>query len=139
MPNNYTASIELFRKNYKDSSGIQSIKFKEQGVNYLAAFAPFEPNTDGLRWILTTYAPKNAFLKDIRSTEKRNILIALFILLLSMVIGWLLATRAWKPVENWRDQAITDQLTGVLTATIFLPSGSVYMNVQLVKRMKYFL
>jgi len=47
----------------------------------------------------------------IRENEKRNIYIALSILGISMLLGWLFGRNAWRPVENLKDRADRDQLT----------------------------
>jgi len=106
-------AVAIFFNEYDAQGKARGVKFNFGNTRYLAAFVPFKVNAEGPEWILVTYAPEHTFLKKIRQTEKTNISIAVCILLLSISIGWVLATRTWKPVEGWLDQAITDQLTGL--------------------------
>ncbi len=108
-----SAAVSRFTSHSVDKPRQQSAAFTKNGVDYLAAFLPLDLGYGSLEWVLVTYAEENDFLQQIRHTEKLNILIGLFILMLSMFIGWILATRAWKPVADWHERAITDQLTGV--------------------------
>lgn len=103
----------IFFEQYNDEEQVGGVKFKVDDTPYIAAFIPFAFEHVSPDWVLATYAPEDTFLKKIRETEQANIMIALVILFLSILIGWVLATRAWRPVEFWHDQAITDQLTGV--------------------------
>jgi diguanylate cyclase (GGDEF)-like protein len=84
--------------------------FDSNGEQYIAAYMPLE-FPDGRQWVVGAYATKNSFLTKIRDNERKNIITACIILVFSMLIGWALTGRAWRPVEKLQDQANKDPLT----------------------------
>lgn len=77
-----------------------------------------------LNWIIAGYVPEKDFLTEIRLGENRNILIALLILAISLVIGWVLIRRTWQPFEKFFHDVITDQLTGLFNRRFLENIGS---------------
>ena len=110
--------------NSKDKKPTKTIKLRHNNTDYLVAFTPFRLSNNGPEWILATYISENAFLQKFKETEKHNIFIASIILFISIIIAWLLATRAWKPIDSWLNQAITDQLTGTFNRHYLFNIGS---------------
>ena len=97
---------------------------KDMGLeSYAIRYEPFLLN-EGPEWVIGAYAPENTFLSKIRSGENRNALIALFVLSLSLIIGWLLIKRTWQPFERFFHDVITDQLTGLFNRRFLENVGS---------------
>lgn len=117
------AVASIYSKQHRRDGVVSGIKFDFDDTSYLASFYPFRLHQQEKQWVLATYAKEHTFLQKIRYTEKTNLLIAFFILLLSICVGWILATKTWKPIENLQDQAITDQLTGVYNRHYLFTQG----------------
>lgn len=84
--------------------------FRLRGTQYLVDHEPLKL-AGGQTWMVATYAAEDNFLQAIRQNERRNILLALGVLLFSMLVGWRLAGSVWTPVAELHDQANRDQLT----------------------------
>jgi diguanylate cyclase (GGDEF)-like protein len=121
----------------KTGSSVFSDSFKHGGVSYTVRYEPFKLQ-DGAEWIMTAYAPEDEFLATIRTGENRNILIALLILAISLVIGWLLIRRAWQPFERFFHDVITDQLTGLFNRRFLENIGS-RMYIRLLRNQHEFI
>ncbi|MGH1486757.1 MAG: sensor domain-containing diguanylate cyclase [Cellvibrionaceae bacterium] len=112
----------LQNSSQEDTSSFFS-RFSHSNENYVIRYEPFLLN-EGPEWIIGAYAPKNTFLSKIRSGENRNALIALLILALSLLIGWVLIKRTWQPFERFFHDVITDQLTGLFNRRFLENVGS---------------
>jgi diguanylate cyclase (GGDEF)-like protein len=106
----------------EDASSFFS-EFSYGKESYAIRYEPFLLN-EGPEWVIGAYAPENTFLSKIRSGENRNALIALFVLSLSLIIGWLLIKRTWQPFERFFHDVITDQLTGLFNRRFLENVGS---------------
>jgi len=93
-------------------SSVYHLNYAFEGKKNIAVFLPFELS-ESRRWVIGTYAPENDFVHTLREGEYKSLLIACVVLLVSMLVGWILATRTWQPVADLRTKAITDQLTGI--------------------------
>ncbi len=100
-----------------------SSKFVHEGSNYAIRYEPFLLK-GGPEWVIGAYAPQNTFLSKIRAGETRNTMIALGILILSLLVGWVLITKAWRPFEHFFHDVITDQLTGLFNRRFLENVGS---------------
>ena len=101
----------------------QGNRIDHDGKTYIFEYESFRvPN--GPEWIISAYSPENAFLEKITEGERRNIWVAIFILLLSIFIGWLLVRKTWKPVNSFMSQVVIDQLTGLYNRRFLETAGS---------------
>ncbi len=100
-----------------------SSKFVHEGDNYAIRYEPFLLK-GGPEWVIGAYAPQNTFLSKIRAGETRNTLIALGILILSLLAGWILIKKTWRPFEHFFHDVITDQLTGLFNRRFLENVGS---------------
>lgn len=106
------AALEAVADPSRLSETGQAATFTVAGQQYLSDLMTLEL-ADGGQWLVGTYAAERDFLDAIRNNERRNILLASGVLLLSMIIGWFLASTAWIPVEALHKQANRDPLTQV--------------------------
>lgn len=117
-------AVNHFLQGSVQSDGISfSSLFTYNNENYAIRYEPFLLN-DGPEWIIGAYAPEKTFLSEIRSGENRNTFIAIFVLALSLIIGWLLIRRTWQPFERFFHDVITDQLTGLFNRRFLENVGS---------------
>ncbi|MFT6389476.1 MAG: diguanylate cyclase (GGDEF)-like protein [Cellvibrionaceae bacterium] len=100
-----------------------SSQFLHDKKKYAIRYEPFLLK-DGPEWIISAYAPKKAFLSKIRSGGNRNTLIALTILILSLIVGWILIRKTWQPFEHFFHDVVTDQLTGLFNRRFLENIGS---------------
>jgi len=100
-----------------------SSEFFHEKNKYAIRYEPFLVK-DGPEWIISAYAPKTAFLSEIRSGENRNTIIALAILILSLIVGWVLIRKTWQPFEHFFHDVVTDQLTGLFNRRFLENIGS---------------
>jgi diguanylate cyclase (GGDEF)-like protein len=112
-------------------------RFKNDGIEYFVRYEPFQLQ-DGAEWIMTAYAPEKELLSTMRSGENRSELIALFILAISLIIGWLLLKRVWQPFERFFHDVITDQLTGLFNRRFLENIGS-RMYIRLLRNQHEFI
>jgi len=101
--------------------------FKEANEEYLYIHETLTSEENSItfpEWNLFSTAKTYPFLVEIRDIEKRNILIAALTFLLSIFFSWLIANKTSKPVENWMNQATTDNLTGLYNRHFFFNTGN---------------
>ncbi len=108
-------------------AGTNSGTFKEADEEYLYVHETLtseQHSTKLPEWNMLITAKTFPFLAETREIEKRNILIAVSTLILSIFFSWLIAYRTSKPVENWMNQATTDSLTGLYNRHFFFNTGN---------------
>jgi len=101
-------AVSHYLQESKPSSSSFSSQFSHDEKKYAIRYEPFLLK-DGPEWVISAYAPKDAFLSKIRSGENRNTIIALILLFLSLIIGWVLIRKAWQPFEHFFHDVVTDQ------------------------------
>ncbi|MBX2808747.1 MAG: diguanylate cyclase [Cellvibrionaceae bacterium] len=122
-------SLERVALNHlvENSTGLKnkrlSSRFSYQQDAYNIRYEAF-PIHNGPEWIIGAYAPRYSFLEKIEAGEKRNIWIGLGILLLSVIIGWYLIRKTWKPVNHFLTHVVVDQLTGLFNRRFLETAGS---------------
>ncbi|MGH1485912.1 MAG: sensor domain-containing diguanylate cyclase [Cellvibrionaceae bacterium] len=96
-------------------------------VDYLAHYSSLSSAKSSTNttpeWTVATFVEKEPFLKEIRAIEKRNIIIGITILSLSILISWIYILHSSKPVEDWMDKATTDFLTQLYNRHHFFNVG----------------
>jgi len=97
--------------------------FYFQGTEYTIHYDYFEVN-DGPTWLIGAYAPSNTFLEVLEGRDKRNIAIALFVLFLSLLIGFYLVKRTWQPFDKMVSLIVVDELTGLYNRHFLQGIGS---------------
>jgi len=116
-------AVSHYLQESKLSASSFSSRFVHDDQKYAIRYEPFLLK-DGPEWVISAYAPKSAFLSEIRSGETRNTIIALSILLLSLVVGWILIRKTWQPFEHFFHDVVTDQLTGLFNRRFLENIGS---------------
>ncbi|MGH1439346.1 MAG: sensor domain-containing diguanylate cyclase [Cellvibrionaceae bacterium] len=116
-------AVSHYLQESKPSASSFSSRFSHDDKKYAIRYEPFLLK-DGPEWVISAYAPKSAFLSEIRSGENRNTIIALSILLLSLIVGWLLIRKTWQPFEHFFHDVVTDQLTGLFNRRFLENIGS---------------
>lgn len=104
------------------SSMSHSTSFTAGKIRYIADSMPLTL-TDGDRWLIATYAPRADFLGDIRASERRSMYLAIGIMCLAVLIGVLLTSTAWTPLEMLHFQANRDQLTQIHNRHFLMKHG----------------
>ncbi len=116
-------AVSYFLKQSAASSDALSGEFLHGETSYAIRHEPFLLK-DGPEWIISAYAPKSVFLSEIRSGELRNTLIAVTVLILSLLIGWILIRKTWQPFDHFFHDVVTDQLTGLFNRRFLENIGS---------------
>ncbi|NNF66893.1 MAG: GGDEF domain-containing protein, partial [Gammaproteobacteria bacterium] len=102
--------LEMIRTASRTSNMRNSATFRVGSSRYVSDSMPMNL-ADGKQWLIGTYADRGDLLTVIRKSDRRNIYLAIAIMLIALLIGALLATSAWTPVELLHFQANRDQLT----------------------------
>ena len=109
-------------------------EFNFQGDDYTIYYDAFNVD-NGPTWIIGAYAPSNTFLEALESRDKRNIALALFVLFLSLMIGFFLIKRTWQPFDKLVSLIVVDQLTGLYNRHFLQGIGST-MYLQMLRDQK---
>ncbi len=114
--------LESIRTASRRMTKSSSASFTVGKTRYIADAMPMRLS-DGEQWLVGTYAARSDFLKDVRSTERNNLYVAIGILLVALLIGALLANSAWTPLELLHSQANRDQLTRAWNRHYLMKNG----------------
>lgn len=101
---------KLAEKAYKAVFENESNEFVDAKKEYLVETIPMDLS-GGRDWQIITYADKEEFLAEIHANENQKYFIAGFIMLVSVLVGWLITRSAWRPLGELEDSANYDQLT----------------------------
>ncbi|HBC89626.1 MAG TPA: hypothetical protein DCZ94_22030 [Lentisphaeria bacterium] len=85
-------------RNYEDK-GEKMFSYEASGNRYLACFAKFPPEF-GKKWMFSIIAPEDDFLGPMKSTFRKTLLLSLFILIISVLAGILMARQISRPIER---------------------------------------
>ena len=121
--------IERFAANYLVENLLdvtdQSLsgQFTFQDKDYTIHYDAFTID-NGPTWIIGAYAPTNTFLEALEYRDKRNIAIAIFVLILSIAIGFYFIKRTWRPFDKLVSLIVVDQLTDLYNQHFLKGIGS---------------
>ncbi|MDH3587806.1 MAG: diguanylate cyclase [Gammaproteobacteria bacterium] len=119
--------LETIRTASRSTDKRNAAGFTVGKTRYISDSMPLQL-ADGEQWLIGTYAPRSDFLSDIREGDQRNIFLAVGILLIALLIGVLLATTAWTPLELLHFQANRDQLTRIFNRHYLMKFGKRLFN-----------
>jgi len=121
--------IERYAANFlaenllSDNNTATNGEFYFQGSEYSLHYDYFSVK-DGPEWIIGAYAPSNTFLEVLEGRDKRNISFALFVLFLSLIIGFYYIKRTWQPFDKLVSLIVVDEQTGLYNRHFLQGIGS---------------